>query len=193
MPSERETACFLEGERLEKLGAEMLEKGNGEAENTLLKAAYHFLMCGALEHAKSAITKLSAKYRSPVYENVLKNLNYLRESRMLVELLRGDYEYEDAGGVEKLDVLDMFARETTDGRYANRTSERWHKSAVQSKLYDREDAHAHYNVKIVYGTGLKELLKKDRMDEEQAKALASFVLLNPGYAIEARKKIYGLQ
>jgi len=194
MPSEREMNCFSEGEKLEKKGFALLEGGEKEdAENTLLRASYHFLMCGALEHAKGTLAKLSEHYGNQVYTNTLKNLNYLKESRMLVDLLRGDYEYEDGGGIEKLDVLDMFMRETTDGKCVNRASERWHKSASKNRLYDGADAHNHYNVKIVYGTGLRELLKGSNLEEEQAKALANFVMLNPNYAIEARKKIYGLQ
>lgn len=193
MPNERESACFGEGERLEKQGAELLGRGDREAEDTLLRAAYHFLMCGALEHAKSTLSTLSANYKSPVYESVLKNLNYLRESRILVDILRGEYEHEGGEGAEKLDVLDMFTRETADKRFANRTSEKWHRTAKQNRLYDHQEAHNNYNIKIVYSSGIRELLKKEKLDEEQAKALASFVMLNPGYAIEARKKMYGLQ
>lgn len=186
--------CFIEGEKLEKKGLGLLDGGEKEeAENALLKASYHFLMCGALEHAKGTLAKLSENYGNQVYASTLKNLNYLKESRILVDLLRGEYEYEGSGGTEKLDVLDMFTRETTDGKCANRTSERWHNSASKNRLYDSAGAHKHYNVKIVYGTGLRELLKDSRLEEEQAKALANFVMLNPNYAIEARKKIYGLQ
>lgn len=190
-PSDRESACFFEGERLEKLGGEMLEKKHSGAEDALLKAAYHFLMCGALEHAKSSLATLAANYGKRTYASVLRELNYARERRILTDLLRGRYRH--GAPPEKIDVLDMFLRETSSRKFANRTSEKWHHAASRSKLYDREDAHGHRNVKVAYLVGLAELLKKASLEEERAKELASFLMLNPNYAIDARKKIEGLE